>query len=264
MRLSRSVSVLQAYESRVSTGQIKSDAQQLAAVSQLDKLLVRVRKYARQRMDSPLAPAKSINSHAGDGVDGLKTAPDESMPVVPPKPRIPRGVYLHGHVGTGKSMLMDLFQSTALFALQLEGLDFPSRRVHFNTFLQEVHRRVHHWKEGLLRKFGRDSHICLAPERDAIAAVARQIAQEAPLLCFDEFQVTVVLVCCKPHSRTDFIVVSSQVNDIVDAVIMTKLFNTLFREGVVMVATSNQAPAQLYEVCSSKIPFHLAVFSVYE
>jgi predicted ATPase len=99
------------------------------------------------------------------------------------------------------------------------------RRVHFNKFMLDVHVRIHEFKKELLLKFGREVHVTLSSERDAIAHVARQIAMENWLLFFDEFQV----------------------NDIADAVIMTKLFNELWQRGTVLIATSNCAPDNLYE-----------------
>ena len=84
-------------------------------------------------------------------------------------------------------MLMDIFHDVARTSSGREQL--RSRRVHFNTFMLEVHSRVHEWKRELLRTHGRDVHVSLAPERDAIRQVAHRLADEASLLCFDEFQV---------------------------------------------------------------------------
>ncbi len=121
----------------------------------------------------------------------------------------PRGLYLWGSVGRGKTMLMDLFFEAAPVA--------SKRRVHFHPFMAQAHARIHARRQELKRNGGD------AP--DPIAFVADAIAAEALLLCFDELNVT----------------------DIVDAMILGRLFSALLERGVVIVATSNVEPARLYE-----------------
>lgn len=115
----------------------------------------------------------------------------------------PCGLYVYGPVGRGKTMLVDLFFETVDFA--------PKRRSHFHEFMAEVHERI-----GLARR---------AHEGDPIPQVGSALADEAPLLCFDELQVT----------------------DIADAMILGRLFEHLWRRGAVVAATSNAHPRALYK-----------------
>ena len=115
---------------------------------------------------------------------------------------VPRGLYIHGAVGRGKTVLMDLF----FRAVEFE----PKRRLHFHEFMAEVHEllaEARHTVEG-----------------DPIPHVAASIARRSQLLCFDELHVT----------------------DIADAMIVGRLFKKLFDAQVVLVATSNVAPGELY------------------
>ena len=116
----------------------------------------------------------------------------------------PDGLYIWGNVGRGKSMLMALFFDHVAVS--------PKRRVHFHAFMQEVHRRIH----ALRSESGYGG--------DPVAALAREIASEARLLCFDELQAT----------------------DPADASLLHRLFGGLFSHGVTVVSTSNHPPASLY------------------
>jgi cell division protein ZapE len=122
----------------------------------------------------------------------------------------PRGLYIWGPVGRGKSMLMDLFFADAPVARK--------RRVHFHEFMLEVQARLHSRREKLAAEGA-------PPEADTIVPIAREIAQQTRLLCFDEFQVT----------------------NIADAMILARLFETLFGEGITVIATSNRKPDDLYK-----------------
>lgn len=123
-------------------------------------------------------------------------------------PALVKGVYIHGDVGRGKSMLMDMFFELVPIR--------HKRRIHFNDFMADVQDRIQ--KHRLARKNG------AVKEDDPVPPVAAALAEEAWVLCFDEFAVT----------------------DIVDAMILSRLFSALFANGVVLVATSNVKPDDLY------------------
>ena len=120
-----------------------------------------------------------------------------------------KGLYIWGSVGRGKSMLMDMF---------FEALPHKrKRRAHFNDFMQDAQERIHAHRKAF--KEGKVS------EEDPIPVVGRDMAENISVLCFDEFTVT----------------------DIADAMILGRLFETLFDQGVTIVATSNVEPQNLYK-----------------
>ncbi|QND57522.1 cell division protein ZapE [Mesorhizobium huakuii] len=179
--------VRQRYDHLVETGAVERDLAQERIAAALDRLTDEI-------------SAKRL-AHKSSALGWLFARKRETRDIV-------RGLYIHGGVGRGKTMLMDMFFE--LLPVRRK------RRVHFNDFMADVQDRIQKHRQA--RKNGD------AKEDDPIPPVAKALAEQAWVLCFDEFSVT----------------------DIADAMILSRLFSALFANGVVLVATSNVAPENLY------------------
>jgi cell division protein ZapE len=177
---------LRHYRALVASGAIEADAAQAEAVDAFAELERRLSNYKPARRQ---------------GLLGRLFADKRDTP--------PQGLYIHGEVGRGKTMLMDMF-------FQHSPVEHK-RRAHFHEFMAEVHERIYAYRQDIAR-----GDLANA---DVIALTASAIFDEAWLLCFDEFHVT----------------------DIADAMILGRLFAKLFELGTVVVATSNVAPEDLYK-----------------
>ncbi|WP_244635567.1 cell division protein ZapE [Chthonobacter albigriseus] len=177
--------VVAAYDRLAASGEISPDAAQRSVAAALDRLYQRLGEERLASKKSALGWLFGKKAPAADG---------------------PKGLYIWGSVGRGKTMLMDLFFSLVPAE--------KKRRQHFHVFMADVHERV----------FAARKQLASGTDRDPVEIVAESLASEVRLLCFDEFSVT----------------------DIADAMILGRLFSKLFERGVVLVATSNVEPDRLY------------------
>jgi cell division protein ZapE len=176
------------YNALVSGGSIEADPAQLALIERFDRLI------------TALAETELASKSSALGwLFGRKRKPAPA----------PKGLYVWGQVGRGKTMLMDLFFDAVPVARK--------RRVHFHAFMAEVHGRIQEERRRI-----KDGQV---KDGDPIRPVADSIAAETRLLCFDEFVVT----------------------DIADAMLLGRLFTRLFEQGLTVVMTSNVDPDRLYE-----------------
>lgn len=150
-----------------------SDDVQLFAIQQLDKLWQEIITVQKQKQKF-LSRLKTIAT--------------------------PKGIYMWGGVGRGKSFLMDVFFNCLPIS--------NKRRVHFHAFMAEVHHQMQELKD----------------QSDPLIIFAKQLAKTNLVLCFDEFHIS----------------------DIADAMILGRLLQSLLDHGLILVATSNYAPDDLY------------------
>ncbi|KAF9411471.1 hypothetical protein BGZ94_001339 [Podila epigama] len=161
------------YNALIASGSLKEDAFQRTIIETLQDLHDRLMTYTPQPID---ADKKSQEKEGGlfskiSGLFGRKEA--ERQAAMEEEARlaaIPKGLYLYGSVGTGKTMLMDLFYNS------LPRTD--KKRIHFHNFMLQLHARLH--------KLKTTTH----QHEDPVPFLADSLALESRVLCLDEFQVT--------------------------------------------------------------------------
>lgn len=192
------------YDARVESGRLRNDEHQRGIIQFLDDLHVMLSQYQQPPVQPPsiedLKPKKGFFSF-------FSSAQSSKPPLSPIPDTLPKGLYMYGDVGSGKTMLMDLFYDT------LPPNITKKTRIHFHAFMQSVHKDLHKMK------------MQHGNEVDAIPYVAAGIAERSSVLCFDEFQCT----------------------DVADAMILRRLIESLMAHGTVIVTTSNRHPDDLYK-----------------
>lgn len=243
--LTAAQSPYQRYRAMVASGDITHDDNQARVVRLLDdmaKTLVNYTPSPAAKSSTASKPAAAQAKSGGGFFGGLFGGGAPAAPAQPKaaptlKPQGPKGLYVWGGCGTGKTFLMDLFYDSVPVERK--------KRIHFHEWMIDVHERLHRLQKSrpMIKEKANTvwtAEAAMAQRKelqsggsktaakesadDLVGQVAKEMMTEGWLLCFDEFQVT----------------------HISDAIIMKRLFGLLFEAGAVVIATSNRPPEDLY------------------
>eukprot|EP00548_Thalassiothrix_antarctica_P015354 CAMPEP_0194175664 /NCGR_PEP_ID=MMETSP0154-20130528/9660_1 /TAXON_ID=1049557 /ORGANISM="Thalassiothrix antarctica, Strain L6-D1" /LENGTH=408 /DNA_ID=CAMNT_0038889547 /DNA_START=278 /DNA_END=1504 /DNA_ORIENTATION=- len=191
---------------------IEEDEHQLEAIGELDRLYYEIQIYESSKEEDTLNDNK-INEASlfiwsfFDSEDKNNTTTADKTPSSSSSTSPPKGVYLHGGVGCGKTFCMNMFYD------KLGETTQDRQQVHFHKFMLGVHQQMHEAK----MVDGIDGDLVLP-------RVVERTLENGRIICFDEFQVT----------------------DVVDALILQQLFTSLLEKGAILIMTSNRPPEDLY------------------
>lgn len=177
--------VKKAYQQLIDTKQLSYDSAQLLAVNALSDLTIQLIKE-----------------------EALKKSLSYKLKVIFRGKEQIKGVYFHGRVGRGKTMLMDLFYQH----LSVK----KKQRIHFHRFMESVHQQ--------LNNISNKTSTASINRESPLNNIAKTWAQRVDVLCFDEFFIS----------------------DIGDAMLISGLLGAMLKEGVTLIATSNCEPGDLY------------------